>query len=181
MSKYSVRPFQSSDFSAIMALEEQIFAPLGESVLGPYYVRLCCDFFHDTCFVVESGDRIVGYLLTFVRGREAYCTTLAVHPDFQGSRVVLLLLRALAQALYGRVEGVWFTVKPDNQAARALHAVLGAEEEGVVHDFYHEGDDRIVSYIGPAGLERMRARYERLGIMPTEAHHAPVGLALLAS
>lgn len=181
MSKYTVRPFQSSDFSAIMALEEQIFAPLGESVLGPYYVRLCCDFFHDTCFVVESGDRIVGYLLTFVRGREAYCTTLAIHPEFQGSRVVLLLLRALAQALYGRVEGVWFTVKPDNQAARALHAVLGAEEEGVVHDFYHEGDDRIVSHIGPAGLERMRARYERLGIMPTETHQAPAGLALLAS
>jgi len=167
MSSYKTRPMRSGDFAQIMQLEEQIFASDGESVLGPYYVRLCCDFFHDTCFVVESGDRIAGYLLCFLRGREAYCTTLAVHPDYQGRRVVLQLLRALAGALHDRIDGVWFTVKPDNQAARALHAFLGAEDVSVVRDFYHRGDDRIVSHIDHAGLSRMRSRYERLGLVPS--------------
>ncbi|MFO0722802.1 MAG: hypothetical protein U1E65_03385 [Myxococcota bacterium] len=45
-----------------------------------------------------------------------------VHPDYQGSRVVLLLLRALTAALHGRVSSVYFTMKQDNQAARALDA-----------------------------------------------------------
>jgi ribosomal protein S18 acetylase RimI-like enzyme len=163
--RYQTRTLESRDFDTLMRLEDEIFAADGESVLGPYYLRLCCDFYADTSFVVESGGRVAGYLLSFVKGREAYCTTLAVHPDFQGSRVVVMLLRALAQSIHDSVDVVWFTVKPDNLAARQLHAVLGAVETGLLKDFYHAGDARIVSYIDRDGLERMRGRYERLGLV----------------
>lgn len=42
------------DFTEPMRLEEVVFGAGGESVLGPCYVRLCCDFVADTCFIAEE-------------------------------------------------------------------------------------------------------------------------------
>src|SRR5512136_3223117 len=109
MARRIIRPLRREDFAAIMKLEEEVFGNEGESVLGPYYVRLCCEFFADTCFIAEEDGRAVGYVLCFVRGREAYCTTLAVAPELQGSRVAFQLLRALISAILDRCDACWFT------------------------------------------------------------------------
>jgi ribosomal protein S18 acetylase RimI-like enzyme len=164
MARYSVRPLKSEDFPSLMQLEEEIFGAEGESVLGPYYVRLCCDFFADTCFVTCDGDQPVGYVLSFINRREAYCTTLAVKREYHGSRVVHLLLRSLIGALAGSVDSCWFTVKHDNHAARLLHAGLGARDVEVRRDFYGPGDERIVSRIDRDALCNLRTRYRRLGL-----------------
>lgn len=162
-----VRPLRSDDFAAIMDLERRIFSDDPPGELGPYYVRLCCDAFADCCFVVLDDEAIVGYLLSFIRGREVHCTTLAVLPAFQGSRAVALLLRAFVRRVIDVVDNCWFTVSPDNGAARALHATLGAEEIGVREDYYGPGDLRIVSRIDGTRFEALRRRYERLGLVET--------------
>ena len=165
MTERHVRPLRSTDFPELMRLEEQVFASAGESVLGPYYVRLCCEFYADTCFVAEERGRIVGYVLSFVRGDEAYCTTLAVTPELQGTRVAIQLLRTLVAALAPRVDSVWFTVKEDNGPARALHRALGARDVEVREDFYGPGDRRLVSRIDRPAFERLRGKLERLGLV----------------
>jgi len=150
MPERTVRPIRSEDFGLLMRMEEEVFGSSGERVLGPYYVRLCCEFFSDSCSIAFD---------------EAYCTTLAVAPAYQGTRVAFLPIRALISSLMNRCESCRFTVKEDNLQARSLHEALGATEMGIREAFYGPVDRRLVSRIDRQGFERLRARFERMGLV----------------
>ncbi len=165
MTRYEIRTLTSDDFSALVAMEQDIFGTADEELLCAHYIRMCCDFFNDTCFIALAEGRPVGYLLGFVNGNRGYCSTLAIHPDFQASRVVMLLIRSFICAIAPRADSCWFTVKSDNMAARRLHKVLGATEVTVRKDFYGPGDERIVSSIDREAFNRLREKYQRLGLI----------------
>ena len=167
MSRYTVRNLCSDDFAALATLETDVFGAMGEAVLCPHYLRLCTEIFHESCFLALDGDRPIGYLLAFVNGRNVYCTTLAVIPEYQKTRATVQLIGAFVRHIIDRVDACWFTVKEDNTQARALHAMLGAAEVGRRVDFYGPGDERIVAKIDRATFDRLRGKYERLGFVPS--------------
>ena len=169
MSRFAIRKLSSDDFAALATLETDVFGAMGEAVLCPHYLRLCTEIFDDSCFIALDGDRPVGYLLAFVHGREVWCTTLAVIPEYQKTRATVQLIGAFVRHIIDRVDVCWFTVKEDNAPARAVHKMLGATEVGRKRDYYGPGDERIVSKIDRATFERLRGKYERLGFVPPRA------------
>jgi ribosomal protein S18 acetylase RimI-like enzyme len=172
MSRTTIRTLRPDDFVALTRLERDVFAAMGETVLCPHYLRLCCELHADSCFLALDEGVPVGYLLSFVKDRVVHCTTLAVIPAYQGSRVTMHLIGAFVRRIIDVVDECWFTVKEDNAPARALHRVLGAAEVGRRLDYYGPGDERIVSRIDRATFERLRPKYERLGFVPATARAA---------
>ncbi len=165
MAHLEARALTPNDFVTLQAMERDIFGSVGEEILCSYYLRLCTDFFSHTCFLVFADGEPAGYLLGFMRDNGAYCTTLAVYPKYRRTRVITMLIGAFIRAIINRVDSAKFTVKPDNIEARALHRMLGAVEVETRHDFYGPGDERIVSMIDRATFDRMKPKYERIGIL----------------
>jgi ribosomal protein S18 acetylase RimI-like enzyme len=177
MAQFEVRTLMKTDFEALARLEQEVFGSQGEAVLCPHYLRLCCEFFADSCFLVLADGVAIGYLLSFVREREAYCTTLAIAPAYQRTRAVALAIRAYLAAIVDRVDSCWFTVEETNLPARNLHRMLGAVDVEVRRDFYGPGDDRIVSRIDRARFEVLREKYARMGLVDRPAAQASAGAA----
>ncbi len=165
MADYQVRALEPGDFDKMMALEQSLFGDRGEKTLGPFYIRLCCDFFNDTCFVAFADGEPVGYMLAFVRGREAYCSTLAITPAHQRTRLVYRFVQVLVAAIASRVDALWFTVHEDNADARHLHSTLGARETGRCDAYYGAGEPRIISRIDRTAFDKLCARMNRLGLL----------------
>ncbi|BDU76949.1 GNAT family N-acetyltransferase [Mesoterricola sediminis] len=166
VARYEVRPMRPSDYPHLRRLEREIWSQDGVGELCPYYQRLCTDIYPDWCFIAMDGDRPAGYVLNFPNGKVNYCATLAVHPDYQKTRVNYLLIRALVRKLLDEnMEACTFLVEPDNHEARAVHASLGARVVAEKPDYYREGDLRLWSVIDQQDLERLRARYTRLKLV----------------
>jgi hypothetical protein len=169
MADYNVRSLRPSDFDTLMALEQSMFGAKGEKTLGPFYVRLCCDFFADTCFLGFAGTEPVGYILSFVSGREAFCSTLAIAEAHQRTRLVFRFVQAFVGAIASKVDSVWFTVDEGNADARALHATLGARETGRHDQYYGHDEPRILSRIDRPAFDKLRTKMARLGLIGPSA------------
>jgi ribosomal protein S18 acetylase RimI-like enzyme len=164
--RYEVRPVGTDDFRHLRRLEQEIWIGDAAGMLCPHYLRLCTDFYSDWCFIAMDGERPVGYVLNFPRGKVNYCATLAVHPEYHKTRVNYLLIRAMVKKLILEdMDECRFLVEPDNRDARSVHEALGARVVAQVEDFYGPGDLRLWSVIDRGDMERIRARYTRLKLV----------------
>lgn len=164
--RYSIRPLVSGDYPHLQRLEQEIWGGDATGQLCCHYLRLCTELFADWCFLALDGDRPVGYVLNFPKGKVNYCATLAVHPAFQKTRVNYLLIRAMVSKLLAEeMEECRFLVEPGNVEARSVHASLGARVVAEVEDYYRPGDRRLWSVIDKHDLARIRAKYTRLKLV----------------
>ena len=164
--RYVIRALESGDYTHLRRLEAEIWSGDESGQLCCYYLRLCTEMYPDWCFIAMDGDRPVGYVLNFPKGKVNYCATLAVAPDFRISRVNYLLIRAMVKKLLvEEMEECRFLVEPDNWDARSVHEALGARVVAEVQDYYHAGDRRLWSVINKVDMERIRAKYTRMKLV----------------
>ena len=165
-SRFRVRPLESEDFHALQLLERELWSQDPTGVLCPHYLRLCTEMYADWCFIAWEGEKAVGYVLNFPKGKINYCATLAVLPSYQKTRVNYLLLRAMVKKLLEEdIQECRFLVEPGNHDARSVHQALGARVVREVDDYYCKGDRRLWSVIDQQDMESLRGRYTRLRLV----------------
>ena len=142
---HEVHKLTSKDRAHLLALRQRI-----PDAFGPPCSE--CEQPGNACYIALEGDEPAACLLCFVRGRDAYCSTIAVRADLARAGAVSDLLGRFCEDVLGRIDTCWISVSEDHPAARALRKMLGAAGIGV----------RIV-YTGPheshitARIDRARA------------------------
>jgi ribosomal-protein-alanine N-acetyltransferase len=118
-----VRPAQSRDFPALVALDQAAFDPLWQNT-GEVFrdVLADCPYF----VVAELDGVVVGYQFSnLVEGR-GYLARVAVHPDCQGQGIGV---RLMAEAIgFFKREGarvITLNTQQDNQASQRLYRQFG--------------------------------------------------------
>jgi ribosomal-protein-alanine N-acetyltransferase len=145
-----IRPATRADLRAILALEAAVFPldayPKDEFV---YWLRRAPAWF----LVAEADGALIGYVITYVRGRAAHLISLAIDPAHRrqgrGRALVLHVLAALRAA---GVTVLDLEVRPSNTAGLRFWESFGFSPVGLLSDYYPDGE---------AGLQmRLELKFE---------------------
>lgn len=133
-----LRPMQSEDLDAVMAIEGRVYpVPWTRGIFND------CLRVRYACWVFECADGLAAYGVMSVGAGEAHILNLAVRPEFQqlglGRRMLRHLLRLAARR--GAAEA-FLEVRPTNARAIALYRSQGFREVGRRKDYYRDPDGR---------------------------------------
>ncbi|MGY1708074.1 ribosomal protein S18-alanine N-acetyltransferase [Geodermatophilus sp. SYSU D00758] len=146
-----LRPMRLADLDAVLALEEELFAP-DTWTRAMYRDELSrTDTRH--YLVAEDGDRVVGYAGLIAYDDEAHVATIGVTTGRQGEGIGAQLLDALLAEADRRSPVVLLEVRADNEAAQALYRRRGFVEIG-----------RRPRYYQPSGTDAVVMKRERTGV-----------------
>jgi ribosomal-protein-alanine N-acetyltransferase len=134
-----IRPATRADLGAIVALEQAVFPldayPKGEFL---YWLRRAPRRF----LVAEQNGQVIGYVITFARGRAAHLVSLAIAPASRrqgvGRALVLHVLRDLRAA---GVTVLDLEVRPSNMAGRRFWESFGFAPLDLLPGYYPDGED----------------------------------------
>ncbi|MGY1670029.1 ribosomal protein S18-alanine N-acetyltransferase [Geodermatophilus sp. SYSU D00710] len=129
-----LRPMRLADLDAVLALEEQLFAP-DTWTRAMYRDELArTDTRH--YLVAEDGDDVVGYAGLIAYDDEAHVATIGVAGARQGEGIGALLLDALLAEADRRSPVVLLEVRADNERAQELYRRRGFTEIGRRRGYY---------------------------------------------
>jgi ribosomal-protein-alanine N-acetyltransferase len=139
----SMRPMRDADLDEIMRIELRAYP-------FPWTIGIFRDCLRAgyPAWVLEAGQRLIGYGVLSVAADEAHVLNVCVDPEDQGQGHGRRLLRGLERVARGLgVQRVFLEVRPSNPAAIALYHDEGFNEIGRRPRYYpaHEGrEDAIV-------------------------------------
>ncbi|MGK5115149.1 MULTISPECIES: ribosomal protein S18-alanine N-acetyltransferase [unclassified Geodermatophilus] len=139
-----LRPMRLTDLTAVLALEEELFAP-DTWTAAMYRDELArTDTRH--YLVAEDDGRVVGYAGLIAYDDEAHVATIGVATDRQGEGIGARLLDALlAEADRRGSPVVLLEVRADNEVAQGLYRRRGFAEIGRRRGYYQpSGADAVV-------------------------------------
>ena len=127
-----LRPMLDSDVEAVMGIEEQVY-PHGWTA-GIF--RDCLRVRY-SCWVMEQGERLVGYAILSAGGGEAHILNIAVDPGFQSKGLGRQFMQFLLEtARHHNADTVFLEVRPSNRIALRLYDTMGFNQVGLRRDYY---------------------------------------------
>ncbi|MGY1608294.1 ribosomal protein S18-alanine N-acetyltransferase [Geodermatophilus sp. SYSU D00700] len=129
-----LRPMRLADLDAVLALEEQLFAPdtWTRAMYRDELARTDTRYY----LVAEDGDDVVGYAGLIAYDDEAHVATVGVAGARQGEGIGALLLDALLAEADRRSPVVLLEVRADNERAQELYRRRGFTEIGRRRGYY---------------------------------------------
>lgn len=131
--KAKVREMKVSDLSEVLSIERVSFRP-------PWSKRIFLEEMtseNRSYFVLELGEKVIGYAGLSVILDEAHITTLAIHPKYRRKGFGEMLLKCLIfKARESGVNLITLEVRESNIAARNLYKKLGFKEVGKRLKYY---------------------------------------------
>jgi [ribosomal protein S18]-alanine N-acetyltransferase len=138
-----LRPMRLTDLPAVLALEEDLFAP--DTWTAAMYRDELSRTDTRTYLVAEDEERIVGYAGLIAYDDEAHVSTIAVAADRQGEGIGSRLLDALLEEADRRSPAVILEVRADNELAQGLYRRRGFTVIGRRRGYYQpSGADAVV-------------------------------------
>jgi ribosomal-protein-alanine N-acetyltransferase len=138
-----LRPMRSGDLPAVLALEEELFAP--DTWTAAMYRDELSRPDTRMYLVAEDDEQLVGYAGLIAYDDEAHVSTIAVAPSRQGEGTGSRLLDALLEEADRRSPVVILEVRADNELAQGLYRRRGFTEIGRRRGYYQpSGADAVV-------------------------------------
>jgi len=138
-----LRPMRSGDLPAVLALEEELFAP--DTWTAAMYRDELSRPDTRMYLVAEDEEQLVGYAGLIAYDDEAHVSTIAVAPSRQGEGTGSRLLDALLEEADRRSPVVILEVRADNELAQGLYRRRGFTEIGRRRGYYQpSGADAVV-------------------------------------
>jgi ribosomal protein S18 acetylase RimI-like enzyme len=134
----TLRPYQPSDFDALVAIDQACFPKTiayGRREMKSYLLAE-----GSSCIVAQISDGIAGFILTERSLQFAHIITLDVLQPYRRQSVGSLLLRAAEQEAGERGAAIMYLeTATTNKAAIALWKKHGYREFGTIENYYGRG------------------------------------------
>ena len=142
---FHIEAARLTDINSLLGLESAVFVP-ADGMLSRRAFRH--HVLSKNMLLVARNDQadagIAGYILVLIHKHSARIYSLAVDPACQGHGIAKLLLRHAFNKL-GLANKFWVTLelRNSNERARRLYETFGFAQQGVIREYYGDGEDAV--------------------------------------
>jgi len=132
----SIRKCKKKDILSVIKIENESFE-------YPYRENIFYYFLNSNKFLVaEVEGKVVGYIISSIRGDEGLIISIAVLPSHRRKGIGKALMEKSIELL--ETDVVMLTLREHNRAALNFYNKLGFKIKGIIKEYYENDDDAIV-------------------------------------
>lgn len=135
-----IRNFKLSDLDQVLAIEYDSFS-------DAYPVGILLELYNSGVgfLVAEAANRVVGYIIFWIRNGKGHIIAIAVDENFRDMHIGSLLLeRTLKVFFFNKIFTIGLEVRKSNVSARAFYLKRGFVEVSEEEGYYSDGENAIL-------------------------------------
>jgi len=139
-SDLEIRTFRTEDLDQVVAIEKASFPDPYSRMLFRWFGVMTGDG-----FIVARRERVLGYLISEIRGGQAHIVSMAVDSECRRRGIGEALLREAMARMASKVHEAYLEVRAGNEAAIRLYEKHSFKKTGdVLKGYYPDGESAIV-------------------------------------